>query len=186
MGIGEPGCGDDLIFGGVWPAEGDVVVDGAAKEDGVLEDIADLIAQIFQFVSANIVAVDVKRSGLHVVETRNETDDGGFSAAGGADDADKLAWLDFQANVGKDGVVGIVSEGDVDEFDGAVEGFGLEAVGVVRKNEIGVEDGADTLDAYGGLGDSVGCGGEIFDGLDRKSTRLNSSHEFVSRMPSSA
>ena len=30
----------------------------------------------------------------------------------------------------------------------------------------------------------VGVG--VADGLDRKSTRLNSSHEFVSRMPSSA
>ena len=36
------------------------------------------------------------------------------------------------------------------------------------------------------LGTAIHAGTAAFDESDRKSTRLNSSHEFVSRMPSSA
>ena len=45
--------------------------------------------------------------------------------------------------------------------------------------EFGGPDGGD-----GGRGGDVWV--ECVDGLDRKSTRLNSSHEWISRMPSSA
>ncbi len=47
-----------------------------------------------------------------------------------------------------------------------MQGFGLEAVGVLGDDGVGVEDGADALDADGGLGDGVGGGGEVLDGLE--------------------
>ena len=90
VGVGELGGRDDLFLRRVGAAEGDVLEDGSAKEDGVLQDVADLVAQMLEFVVADVLAVDVDFAGLHVVEARDEADDGGFSAAGGADDADKL------------------------------------------------------------------------------------------------
>ncbi len=69
------------------------------------------------------MAVDVDGAGLDVVEARDEADDGGFSAAGRADDAYELAGLDLEVEIGEDWVVGVVAEGDVVEFDLAVAGF---------------------------------------------------------------
>ncbi len=45
VGVGQLGCGDNLIPGGVGDAVPDVVRDGATEEDGVLEHETDLAAQ---------------------------------------------------------------------------------------------------------------------------------------------
>ena len=63
-------------------------------------------------------------------------------------------------------MVGIVAEGYVVKVDLTVQGDGLETVGIVGDDGVGVEDFADALDAYGNLGDGVGGGGEIFYGLE--------------------
>ena len=55
VGVGESGGGDDLFFGGGRAAEGDVLVDGAVKEDGLLEDVADLVAERLELVVADVV-----------------------------------------------------------------------------------------------------------------------------------
>ena len=52
---------------------------------------------------------------------------------------------------------------------------------ILNKNKYDLEN---LLDELSGFDDSINMG--AFIGVDRKSTRLNSSHEFVSRMPSSA
>ncbi len=51
---------------------------------------------MLEFVLADVLAVDEDGAGLHIVEARDEADDGGFAAAGGADDADELAGLNFE------------------------------------------------------------------------------------------
>ena len=109
--------------------EGDVLEDGSVEEDGVLEDVADLVAKRLDSVVAHVFAVDQDAAGVGVVEARNQADDGRFAAARGADDADELAGLDVEGDVGEDGGLGVVAEGHVAEFDLALEGLGLEAVG---------------------------------------------------------
>ena len=52
------------------------------------------------------------------------------------------------------------------EFDLAGQGFGLEAVGIFGDDGVGVEDGTDALGTNCSLGDGVGRGGEILDGLE--------------------
>ena len=41
MSIGDFGCGDDLVHGGVLHSEGDIVVECVVEEDGFLVDVAD-------------------------------------------------------------------------------------------------------------------------------------------------
>ena len=96
VGVGEFGGGDHFFFGCAGTAEGDVLEDGSAEEDGVLKNVADLIAEMLDLVLADVLAVDMDGAGLHIVEAGDEADDGGFSAAGGADDTDELAWLYFE------------------------------------------------------------------------------------------
>ena len=56
--------------------------------------------------------------------------------------------------------------------------FGLGRGGVAQGHAIEVEGGTQLGEGVGGVGEE--------EGVDRKSTRLNSSHERLSRMPSSA
>ena len=41
MSVGDFGCGDDLVHGGVLHSEGDIVVECVVEEDGFLVDVAD-------------------------------------------------------------------------------------------------------------------------------------------------
>ncbi len=99
-------AGDDLFTGCAWSAEGDVFEDGAAEEDGLLEDVADLVAEGLELVVADVVAVYEHVAGDGVVETGEEADDGGFAGPGGANDADELAGVDGEGDVGEDGLGG--------------------------------------------------------------------------------
>ena len=157
---------DDLFSRRSGAAEGDVLADGAAEQHGVLQDVADLVAQMLQFVVANIWPSMLTVPACTIVEPRDQTDDGGFSAARRADDADKLAGLDIEAHVGEDGIGRIVAKGDVLEFDFAGEGLGLKAVGFFGDDGVGIENGADAFDADCGLCDSVGRSRKIFDRLE--------------------
>src|SRR5579862_912509 len=146
MRVGEFRCRDDLILGCTGAAKSDVFEDGAAKEHGVLKDVTYLVAEVPEFVLADVLAVDADGAGLDIIEARDETDDSRFSAAGGPDDANELAGLNDQVEIGENRVCGIVAELDVVKVDGTVEGGGLEAFGIVRDDGIGVEDGTDALD----------------------------------------
>jgi len=99
MSIGElRGC-DHLFLCRTGTAEADVLEDCAAKEDGVLKDVAGLVAEMLHFVLTNIIAVNAYRACLRVVKARDEADHSGFSAAGGSDDSDELAWLNFEGEI---------------------------------------------------------------------------------------
>ena len=147
-------------------AEGDVFGDRAAEEDRFLQDVADLVAQGFEFVVGDVLAVDPDCAGLHVVEPGDEAYDGGLAGTGRANDADELSGLNFETDVGEYGRGGIVSEGNVFEFDVASERFGFERIGLLGGDSVGVEDCANALRANGSLRDGVGGSGEIFDRLE--------------------
>ena len=66
---------------------------------------------------------------------------------------------------------------------GSAEWVDGELEGGVRE-DVEVDDAAEIVDVGGDVVVAMGGGG--VEGLDRKSTRLNSSHRSLSRMPSSA
>src|ERR1700748_458386 len=98
--------GADLIDAVFSEAEGDVAADGFAEEIGVLRDIADGTAEIFERPFAGGVAVDEELAVRGFPETGDKRSERGFAAAGGADDGEGRAGGDFQAYGAKDGMRG--------------------------------------------------------------------------------
>ena len=84
------GGGFHLGVGGVRPAVGDVLADGAAEQGGLLQDDADLPAQRLQRHVADVDAVDGDAAGGGVVEARDQVDDRALARSGGADDGQGL------------------------------------------------------------------------------------------------
>ena len=87
------GGGDHLGVVGVGLAEGDVVADGAAHQGGLLKHDADASSQALEGQLAHVTAVDQHRPLADVVEARDEVDDGGLAAAGGAEQRHRLSGL---------------------------------------------------------------------------------------------
>ena len=78
-------------WAGIRAAEGDVVADRAAEQGRLLQHDADLRAQALERHVAHVVAVDQHAPGGDVVEARDQVDDRGLAAAGGAEQGDRLA-----------------------------------------------------------------------------------------------
>ena len=77
----------DLLLRGLGPSVGDVVAHGADEEEDILLDGADAGPQGLELEVANVDPIDGDRALGHVVEARQEVDDGGLAAAGGAERA---------------------------------------------------------------------------------------------------
>ena len=125
VGRGEAGGFFNLILGGVGSSESDVRGDGGAEEEAFLEDEADFAAQLGQVEGFEVYAVDEDPPVDGVVEAGDEAEQGGFTAADGADDGDAFAGDGLEADVLEGGFFG-VAEGDVFKTDLAPEGVGGE------------------------------------------------------------
>ena len=91
--------------------------DCVVEEGCVLGYDSDAFAEGFELDITNVLAVDCDAAGLDIVEAEEEAEDGGFSAAGGADDGDFLACWNGEIEVLEDRSVWTVAEGDFFEFD---------------------------------------------------------------------
>ena len=112
----------ELLFGGVGTAEEDVFADGAVEEEGLLQDDAELLAITAEADGGEVDAVDQDLAAGRGVEGADQRDDGGLAGAGGADQGGDGAGFGFEADAVKDGLVGLVGEGDIVEGDVAVDG----------------------------------------------------------------
>ncbi len=85
---------------------------------------ADFAAELFGVHGGDVDAVDLDGACGRGVEAEHEMADGGFAAAGGADDGDVGALRDFEIEVVEDadGGAGGVAEGDMGELDGSTGG----------------------------------------------------------------
>src|SRR5208337_4635035 len=100
-----------------WPAERNVFSNRPPKQHRFLQDIADLVAQRFQFIVGNILPINLDGTTLQVIKPWDKANDGRFAAAGRPHYPHKLTRLDLETDVGQDRVGGIVSKCDVLEFD---------------------------------------------------------------------
>ena len=101
------GVGDDagdFVFSGSYDFQGEgyVIVDGFLLEESeVLEDVADFLPQFvdlatLEFIDVKVVDVDVAVGDVGFAD--HEFEEGGFAGARGADEKDKIAFVDGERN----------------------------------------------------------------------------------------
>jgi len=122
---------EDVLAAGVGPAVGDVVVQRVVEQHGVLRHDADGLAQAVLGHVAHVLAVDQYAAAADVVETEQQTRQGGFAAAAGADHGHLAPGGDREVHIEQDGALGVVGEADVLEADGAVAHRQLRCAGAV-------------------------------------------------------
>ena len=81
MRIGYLGGRDDLFTGGVLYTERDVVVECIVKEDGLLVNVTHQSAQRLEGYVAYILSVNGDGAFAHVIETREQVNQGRFTRA---------------------------------------------------------------------------------------------------------
>ena len=80
-------------------AQADVRFERAGEQERILQDDAELAAQILHVQFADVDAVEQDLAALDVVEAQQELNGGGFAGAGVADDGDGLAGLDAEGDI---------------------------------------------------------------------------------------
>ena len=121
VGLGDFQHAPQLFVRGVGIAPEQVVADGAAEEGVLLQDDRDLLAQRFQVIAFDGVAADDQLASLFVVKSGQELDQGGLAGAGGTNDRERFALVDFQADARQVLVdAAFVLEGEVADREGAV------------------------------------------------------------------
>ena len=128
-------------------AEGEVFADGLAEEEGFLAYHADVAAEDGEGVVAHRAAVDEERSFGSFIQAGDQADQGGLSAACGADDGEAGAGGNVERDVVEDRCVA-VAEVEVAELDLAVQdGIGGNGGigGAVVDGRLGLEQLVDAL-----------------------------------------
>src|SRR5918995_1153056 len=76
VGVGCFGGLDNFLRGGVQLAVGDVLLDGGAEKDRVLQDDPDLLAQGFELVVLYVSPIDPDDAASGFVEAEDQADEG--------------------------------------------------------------------------------------------------------------
>ncbi|CDD41178.1 uncharacterized protein BN642_00507 [Collinsella sp. CAG:398] len=148
IGLGELAHLDELVVRGVRVAPAQVLLDGAAEEHVLLQHHGHVVAQELQIIVAHVDAAHLHGALGHVVQAADEVHERGFGRTGAAHDAQGLAALDVQVDLGEGAVLRLlgVVERDVVEVDRAVLHLG-DGVGRVLDGGLGLDDLDDTLGA---------------------------------------
>src|ERR687898_2736008 len=102
VGVGCFGGLDDLLRRGVQLAVRDVLLDGGAEEDRVLEDDPDLLAQGLEFVVLYVSPIDPDGAASGFVEAEDQADQGRLAGSRSADQRYPLAGKDVEGDAFED------------------------------------------------------------------------------------
>src|SRR5918998_2208579 len=105
VGVGCFGGLDNLLRGSVQLPVGDVLLDGGADEDRVLEDYADLLAHGLELVVLYVPPIDPDGATSGFVEAEDQADEGRLAGSRSADQRDPLAGKDVEGDAFEDLVV---------------------------------------------------------------------------------
>src|SRR5918997_4399727 len=105
VGVGRFGSLDNLLRSGVQLAVGDVLLDGGAEENRVLEDDPDLLAQGLELVVLYVSSIDPDGAASGFVEAKDQADEGRLAGSRSADQRHPLAGKDVEGNAFEDVVV---------------------------------------------------------------------------------
>ena len=112
MNLGCLGRGDDLLAGRARAAEGDVVIDGAIEQPGVLQHHRVGRAQAPAGDVHAVAPLHQDVTLLRVVKAHQQVDDGGLARAGRADDGHQTAGPGVQVEVVNDDLFRVISKLD--------------------------------------------------------------------------
>ena len=117
VGVRGLGGGDDLGLARAGLADGDVLADRAVEQEHVLADIGDLPAQRAARHAGDVLAVDLDRSGVGLVEPQDQVEHRGLAAAGRPDQRGHLAGLGDEGHAADDDLARPIAEAHVVELD---------------------------------------------------------------------
>src|SRR5262249_18773086 len=154
--VGQPGGADDLGVRGFGFAVGDVLPDRRAKENRLLQNKTDLLAQRIQTEVAHVLSINPDMPPKRIVEARYETDDGRFASAGRPDERGVLTRFDAQAEVFQHRLAIVITKIDVVEFDLTSESRRGSRAGTLAHAVFRVDQLLDSLGADHRFRDCVG------------------------------
>ncbi len=126
----------NLVFAGVESAVCDVVADRAAEEPGVLQNHADVLAQVGAAHLRDVDVVESDSAGVDFVEAHEQVYQGGLAGTGGPDDGDHLPGPGREVHVLDQRLVRLVPERDVLELD--VTDVAMTSGGLGEKRHVDV------------------------------------------------
>ena len=150
--VGGGGFGglDHFGFGGAGATAQDVFGHGAIEQEGILTDKGDAIIERGGGDGGEIVPVDQDAALLWQPEAEQEIEQGGFAAAGQADQSGDAAGGNRQADAVQHGLCRIIPEGDLLEPDGAEAWRERRGIGLVAQIGHAVDQLVEHADADGG------------------------------------
>ena len=165
---GGPGGGLDLFLGGFGPGVGDVRPQGVVEEEGLLGDEGDALAQGGEGQVADVPAIQGHPSPGHVVEARDQVQEGRLSPAGGADQGHDLPALHGQADARQDFGSLAVGEADVLEGHAALAPGGFDGAQPVANLGLHVQGGVEPPGGRQALSEDRLQVGQLAQGLRRE------------------
>ncbi len=156
--------------------EANILGDGSGEQMRVLQNHAEIAAQVFDFEIADVDAADANRAALHFVESQQQAGEGGFPRAGVAHHGNGLARFDAEADVVQDPIFAVVGEPHVVEFHGCGrlrKGHGLS--GRLDLNR-GVQQLEHALGRGHGRLHDVVLFAQILDGAEKSHAVLEEGH----------
>src|SRR5215470_6746689 len=94
-----------------------IVADAGMKELHVLRNHADMVAQIFQGHSAQLLSIEVDTSGSRIIQAEEQAGNRRFAAAGASEQSQHSARLKLERDVLQDVLLSIIAESDEAECD---------------------------------------------------------------------
>ena len=165
MGIGDFGRRNHLFFRGTFHAEGNVVVNGVVKEDGLLVHITHEGTEVLYGQVPDVFSVKGDAAAGNVPETGNEVHQGRFSGTGFAHDGNHFPAWNLQAHMVQDLARAVIAEGYVLQADALPEILHFQRLGGILDGVLRLQDFVDALHGSQALAHAVGGAGEFLDGL---------------------
>ena len=114
--LGRLGRLDDLLAGGVGAGVGDIFVNGAREQPGILQHHGVRAAQALAGDVADIVIIHGDLAVVDIIEAHQQVDQRGFARARGAHDGNQVAAAGVQVQVLKDQPPRLVAKAHVLHF----------------------------------------------------------------------
>src|SRR2546425_12765207 len=110
VGVGGYRRGDYPLVAGTGTPKRDVFADGAAEQQLVLQDEADLLTQRLERIIADVFAIDTHLAFDRVVEARDQAHQGALAGTSCSDDGNLFSRFDREVNMRQHRSTGLIFE----------------------------------------------------------------------------